>query len=103
MAVPKRTLFVCTAAAANMAMVSGADVSWVIQTCRTPAASAALMAATAAAASVPYITSPTRSRIDRNSGVCDTERALSLFCMSQILSHSHMVCVFSLKLAHSII
>ena len=100
MAVPKRVLVVRIAAAAKMVKVSGAGVLWVIQTCRTPAASAAAMADNASAESVPYMASPTRSRAGRWVDVCAVAGVVSLFCMSKILSW--MVLIFSLNIARRV-
>src|SRR5438045_9772458 len=86
MAVPKRVLVVRIAAAAKMVKVSGAGVLWDIQTCRTPAASAAAMADNVSAESVPYMASPTRSRAGCWVDVCAVAGGVSLFCMSQLLS-----------------
>jgi hypothetical protein len=65
MDVPKHIVDVFVAAAANVVSVSGDQGDCTIHICRTPAASAAAIVFTAAAAFVPSTTSPTRSCVGR--------------------------------------
>jgi len=65
MEVPRCIVDVFVAAAASVVSVSGDEGGCVIHICRTPAASAVAIVFTAAAAFVPSMTSPTRSRVDR--------------------------------------
>ena len=65
MDVPKRIVDVFIAAAPSVVSVSGHEGRCVIHICRTPAASAAAIVFTEAAAFVPSMTSPTRCRVDR--------------------------------------
>ena len=64
MDVPKHTVDVFVAAAANVVSVSGHEGACPIHICCTPAASAAAIVFTAAAAFAPSTLSPTRSRVD---------------------------------------
>jgi hypothetical protein len=63
MEVPKRTVEVFTAEAANVVNTSGQLGGCTIHIWRTPAASAATIVLTAAAALMPSTMSPTRSRV----------------------------------------
>src|SRR5205823_13647886 len=64
MDVPKQTVDVFVAAAANVVSVSCHEGACPIHICCTPAASAAAIVFTAAAAFAPSTLSPTRSRVD---------------------------------------
>jgi hypothetical protein len=95
MAVPMRTLVVRIAAAAKIVSVSGTVGVWIIQTCRTPAASAATMVDTAVDAFVPLTTRPTRSCIGFDEDSCTSVDFVSLFCIRQI--SFNIVAVFPLN------
>jgi hypothetical protein len=65
MEVPKRIVDVFVAAAASVVSVSGQKGDCPIHICFTPAASAATIVFTAAAAFISSTSSPTRSAVDR--------------------------------------
>jgi hypothetical protein len=82
MDVPKRTVDVFVAAAANVVNTSGDQGGCTIQICCTPAASAAAIVFVAAAAFVPSTTSPTRSRVvgsSRLGETCNPESSFVIF------------------------
>jgi hypothetical protein len=79
MDVPKRTVDVFVAAAANVVNTSGDQGGCTIQICCTPAASAATIVFVAAAAFDPSTTSPTRSRVIGSSRLGETCKPESSF------------------------
>src|SRR5919106_1955596 len=79
MDVPKRTVEVFIAAAASVVSVSGQKGGCAIHICRTPDASTAAIVFTVAAAFVPSMTSPTRSRVGGRLGeTCKPESFVTL-------------------------
>lgn len=87
MDVPKRTVDVLVAAAANVVNVSGQKGDCTIQICRTPAASAAAIVFVASAALVPSTMSPTRSRIDRRFGATCKPESFVTFSPLPLLAY----------------
>src|SRR6266545_1824040 len=87
MDVPKHTVDVFVAAAANIVNMSGDQGGCTIQICRTPAASAAAIVFVAAAAFAPSTMSPTRSRVGRRLGATCKPESFVTFSPPALLTY----------------